>query len=143
MMLDRKLHVLLRKGFYYSNRAILQQILALGLFPGQPKILEFLLEKDGAMAKEIGEGCVIDKSTIANLLVRMERQNLVYRKGYPSDKRASHIYLTEQGRALAKQVKAICIDVDTKAFRGIPPDEQQQFLHTLRLLITNLEEESE
>ena len=42
-----------------------------------------------------------------------------------------------------EQVKAICIDVDTKAFRGIPPDEQQQFLHTLRLLITNLEEESE
>ena len=61
MMLDRELHVLLRKGFYYSNRAILQQILALGLFPGQPKILEFLLEKDGAMAKEASASAIPSK----------------------------------------------------------------------------------
>ncbi|WP_411656037.1 MarR family transcriptional regulator [Anaeromassilibacillus sp. SJQ-1] len=82
-MLEAELHFLLLCGFHYSNKAISQKVLALGLYPGQPKILEYLLEHDGAIAKEIGEGCVIDKSTIANLLVRMERQNLLYKRSIP------------------------------------------------------------
>ena len=139
-MLEAELHFLLLRGFHYRNKAISQKVLALGLYPGQPKILEYLLEHDGAIAKEIGEGCVIDKSTIANLLLRMERQNLLYKKEHPLDKRASHIHLTEEGQALAVKVKEICAQTDEAAFRGISRDRQETFLQTLRTILSNLEE---
>ena len=139
-MLEAELHFLLLRGFHYSNKTISQKVLALGLYPGQPKILEYLLEHDGAIAKEIGEGCVIDKSTIANLLLRMERQNLLYKKEHPLDKRASHIHLTEEGQALAVKVKEICAQTDEAAFRGISRDRQETFLQTLRTILSNLEE---
>ena len=130
-MLEAELHFLLLRGFHYSNKAISQKVLALGLYPGQPKILEYLLEHDGAIAKEIGEGCVIDKSTIANLL---------HKKEHPLDKRASHIHLTEEGQALAVKVKEICAQTDEAAFRGISRDRQETFLQTLRTILSNLEE---
>ncbi len=75
-MLSEELHYLLLRAFHHSNKAIVQKIPELDLFPGQPKILEYLLEHNSSIAKEICEGCVLDKSTIANLLPRMEKQEL-------------------------------------------------------------------
>ena len=45
-MLDQELHFLLLRAFHHSNRLITQQIAVLGLYPGQPKILEYLLEHE-------------------------------------------------------------------------------------------------
>ena len=52
-MLDQELHFLLLRAFHHSNRLITQQIAVLGLYPGQPKILEYLLEHDGCIARDI------------------------------------------------------------------------------------------
>lgn len=69
-MLEEELHFQLLRSFHFSNRAIVAQTSRLQLMPGQPKILLYLLEHDGAMAKEITEGCVLDKSTVTSLLAR-------------------------------------------------------------------------
>lgn len=65
------LHYLLLLGFNRSNKAIVSKTSLEGLMPGQPKILEFLLEHDGCTQKEISNGCVLDKSTVTSLLSRM------------------------------------------------------------------------
>ncbi len=141
-MLSEELHYLLLRAFHHSNKAIVQKIPELDLFPGQPKILEYLLEHNGSIAKEICEGCVLDKSTIANLLPRMEKQDLIIRKPDTLDKRSSRIYLTEKGLYLAKEVKKICFAVDDKALCNISAGQKEQFLATLNLVINNLEKGS-
>ncbi len=141
-MLSEELHYLLLRAFHHSNKAIVQKIPELDLFPGQPKILEYLLEHNGSIAKEICEGCVLDKSTIANLLPRMEKQDLIIRKPDTLDKRSSRIYLTEKGLYLAKEVKKICFAVDDKALCNISATQKEQFLATLNLVINNLEKGS-
>ncbi len=141
-MLSEELHYLLLRAFHYSNKTIVQKIPELDLFPGQPKILEYLLEHNGSIAKEIGEGCVLDKSTIANLLPRMEKQNLISKKPDTLDKRSSRIYLTEKGLYLAKEVKKICFAVDDKALNNISAAKKEQFLNTLNLVINNLKKGS-
>ena len=55
-MLEEELHFQLLRSFHFSNRAIVAQTSQLKLMPGQPKILLYLLEHDGAMAKEISVG---------------------------------------------------------------------------------------
>ena len=140
-MLNDELHFLLLKSFHHSNNIITQKIYDLGLLPGQPKILEYLLEHDGAMAKDISRDHVLDKSTIASLLARMEKQNLITRKNHASDKRAYSIYLTEKGRYMAHEVKEICTGVDNRAFKNITPQNKQQFLQILNIIIKNLGEE--
>ena len=51
-MLNNELHFLLLKAFNHSNNLIIQQVYDLDLLPGQPKILEYLLEHDGTIAKK-------------------------------------------------------------------------------------------
>ena len=78
--MKKDLHYMLLVAFNRSNKVITRQILEKGLMPGQPKILEFLLENDGCTQKEIGKGCVLDKSTVTSLLSRMEENGLVSRE---------------------------------------------------------------
>ena len=97
-MTDRDLHYLLLVGHQRANRRIVEQVYARGLQPGQPKILEFLREHQGCTQKEIGRGCVLDKSSVTGLLRRMEEAELVRREVCPQDRRAARIYLATFSR---------------------------------------------
>lgn len=79
------LHILLLIGFHRSNREISRYIKQEGLMPGQPKILEYLWFHDGASQKEIGQECIIDKSTVTSLLKRMEKLELIRKEPRPDD----------------------------------------------------------
>lgn len=140
-MLSEELHFLLLKSFHHSNKLIIKQIYKLNLLPGQPKILEYLLEHDGSIAKDISKGCVLDKSTVTSLLLRLEKQNLIIKKNHFNDKRSYYIYLTPKGKKVAIEVKIICSFVDNKAFKNISPTKQHDFIETLNTIINNLEEE--
>lgn len=140
-MLSEELHFLLLKSFHHSNKNIIQKISSLNLLPGQPKILEYLLENNGSIAKDISNYCVLDKSTITSLLIRMEKDNLIMRKAHSTDKRSAYIYLTEKGLQMAHKVKEICFSIDNKALKNISPQEQQNLLKSLNTIIKNLEEE--
>lgn len=141
-MLNNELHFLLLKAFNHSNNLIIQQVYDLDLLPGQPKILEYLLEHDGTIAKNISRDHVLDKSTITSLLSRMEKQNLIVRKNQINDKRAYSLHLTEKGKESAQKVKQICGHVDDIAFKNISSEDKQQFLQILNIIIKNLREES-
>lgn len=137
---DDQLHFLLSAGFHYSNRAIVNKILASGLKPGQPKILEFLLDHNGATQKQIGSGCVLDKSTVTSLLSRMQEQALITKEGDGCDGRTVHIFLTETGKQQGVFVKAICKEVDTQAWMHISDDEKAQFTAVFQKILTNFKE---
>lgn len=140
-MLSDELHFLLLKSFHHSNKNIIQKISVLNLLPGQPKILEYLLENNGSIAKDISSGCVLDKSTVTSLLLRMEKQNLIIRKTHATDKRSSYVYLTEKGLTIAKKIKQICFTIDDKALKNIPPQNKKILLETLNTVIDNLKED--
>lgn len=140
-MLSDELHFLLLKSFHHSNKNIIQKISVLNLLPGQPKILEYLLENNGSIAKDISSGCVLDKSTVTSLLLRMEKQNLIIRKTHATDKRSSYVYLTEKGLTMAKKIKQICFTIDDKALKNIPPQNKKILLETLNTVIDNLKED--
>lgn len=140
-MIDDELHYLLLIGSNYSSRMITSEVLKIGLMPGQPKILEFLFEHNGATQKEIGSGCILDKSTVTSLLSRMFEQQQIARECDIQDRRIMHIFLTDKGRQLAVSVKAICKEIDEKALKNISDEDKQSFIHTFYKIIKNFKEE--
>ena len=142
-MLNEELHVLLLRAFHHCNKRIVQRTSRLPLLPGQPKILEYVEENNGCIAKDICRGCVLDKSTMTSLLTRMEREGLLVKSGSPADRRAYHIFLTPKGEQAAREVKRIFSETDEKAFQGISASERAGFLSTLNKIIANLEDENE
>lgn len=138
--MKKDLRYMLLVAFNRSNKVITRQILEKGLMPGQPKILEFLLENDGCTQKEIGKGCVLDKSTVTSLLSRMEENGLVSRESQKGDRRIVRIFLTPLGREKAEIVREIGSRLDESAWKGIPEDERRRFTGIFEKVIRNLEE---
>ena len=139
-MLNQELHYLLMVVYNLSNRAITSRIAGTGLLPGQPKILEYLMEHDGCTQKEIGEGCGLDKSTIAVLLPKLDKAGLIRREPCVTDRRFCHVYLTEEGKEMGAQVHQICASWDEQVWGSLPPSERQAFLDTLKALIRQMKE---
>lgn len=65
------LHYLLMKTHSMLSRGILSEAAKIGLTPGQPKILEFLLAKTEADQKTIAAYCEIEPATVGSILLRM------------------------------------------------------------------------
>ena len=131
------LHILLLIGFHRSNREISHYIKQEGRMPGQPKILEYLWFHDGASQKEIGQECIIDKSTVTSLLKRMEKLELIRKEPRPDDQRGVSIFMTEKGREKAKRIREIIYGLDDFMWQGIEPEERQRFMETFRKIIKN------
>nr|WP_297171763.1 MarR family transcriptional regulator [uncultured Agathobaculum sp.] len=140
-MLEEELHYLLMLAFHSINREVIARVRKDGLLPGQPKVLEYLHEHDGCTQKQLGDGCVLDKSTVTGLLARMDRQGLVCKRTAPDDRRVALACLTEEGRAQAVRVRQGCAAVDTLAWGDITPAQRAAFLQTLRIIILNLQNE--
>ena len=138
-MNDQELHYLLLVAGNYSNKAIVKRMRSQNLMPGQPKILDFLLDHDKCTQKEISKGCVLDKSTVTSLLSRMEKTNLIRKIPCMEDRRNSIVTLTEEGFQKALHVRKICHSVDKQAWEGISEAEKHITIQTLLHIIMNLE----
>lgn len=131
-MLDDELHVLVRKAYNRTNRAMTRFTAGLGLKPGQPKVLEYLSEHDGCLARDICRGCVIDKSTMAILLPHLEEQGLVRRETNPVDARAAYVFLTDRGRELAQVIREGARSIDERCLADVPKEDRAATIRVLR-----------
>lgn len=122
----------------YSNRAITRLTRAAGLTPGQPKVLQYLTTHDGCPQKDICLGCALDKSTVTGLLTRMEADGLVTRRTCADDRRATGVFLTEQGSAAAATATANAATIDEVALTGFDAAEREQLSNLLARVIRNL-----
>ena len=72
-------HYLLMADHAMLQKLVMSRIKPLGLTTGQPKVLDFLQDHDGAMQKDIAKGCHIEPSSLSTILGGMERAGLLER----------------------------------------------------------------
>lgn len=101
------LHYLWMKTYLQMKRLVNTQAGALGLSPGQPKILEFLAQYGEHEQKAIAEYCEIEPATVGSILLRMESSGLVIRRNHPDNRRSLYVSLTQEGEQMAQQVQRI------------------------------------
>lgn len=61
-------HYLLMADHAMLQKLVMSRIKPLGLTTGQPKVLDFLQDHDGAMQKDIAKGCHIEPSSLSTIL---------------------------------------------------------------------------
>src|SRR5699024_11492859 len=81
-------HVILQKKLFLSLKDT-------GLTLGQPKVLDFLQEKDGAAQKEIAAACHIEPASLTTILNGMEEKGLIQRKSLNGNRRRSEEHTSE------------------------------------------------
>ena len=72
--MDISLHYLTMANQMLIQKRLLERVKASGLTLGQPKVLDYLKNHDGASQKEIAAGCFIEAGSLTSILNRMEEK---------------------------------------------------------------------
>jgi DNA-binding MarR family transcriptional regulator len=97
---------------------------ALGLYRGQPSVLQALWEQEGLMHIELARRLQVQPATITKMLQRMEKAGFVSRRPDPDDHRVSRVYLTDAGRAVRTDVQQVRRQLEEEAFAGFTLEER-------------------
>ena len=124
--------------FHYllmANQALLQKKLLNGLSDtcltlGQPKVLDYLKEHNGASQKEIAAGCHIEAASLTSVLSRMEEKGMIERRMLNGNRRSLYVFLTDMGKELQKAVEREFDSIEKTAFEGISEEEIKAFMST-------------
>ena len=114
------------------------EIAPFGLAPAQFMALLELWNEDGLTQKELVERLDVEQATIANTIVRMERDGLVERRSHPDDGRARLIYLTEKARLLESDATNSAMTINRAFLRALSPDERQQFTEFMQRVVADI-----
>ena len=129
--MKESLHYLLMANHFMIQKALVTSVKDTGLTSGQPKVLDYLKDHDGASQKEIAAGCLIEAGSLTSILNRMEEKGLIERKMLNGNRRTFHIFMTESGKKNQKLVEAAFEKIEETAFSGISEEEQKRFIKIL------------
>lgn len=105
------------------HRARAAALLApLGLHPGQEALLLELARTGPRIQAQLSEALGCEPPSITLMTRKLEATGHVSRKPDPSDKRASIVELTDQGKALADQVKQLWCGLAEETVSGLPAE---------------------
>lgn len=134
----KSLHYLLMKTHTNVNRWILGQASALGLSPGQPKILECLIARGECNQKTIAADCEIEQATVGSILSRMERDGLVCRTQREGNRRSLYVSLTPRGQRLGKEMQAVFQQADDMVCANLTAEQQEQLESLLETVLASV-----
>jgi len=79
----------------------------------------------------------IDRSTLADIVRRLEMRGLIHRERTKTDARMYAVSVTDQGRALLARAAPIAIEVERDLLSQFTPAEQEIFKSLLRRAMTH------
>lgn len=115
----------------------------LGITHGQPKLLDFLVEHDGCIQRELASHCHIEPATVTSILNTMEKSGLIERRQNPNDKRILNVFLTQKGKETQKSVFKVFQDLDRKCLIGFSKEEEEALMSYLGRIYDNLHRKEE
>ena len=98
-------------------------------------VMRAIAEQPGIEQVTLTEAAVCTKATLAEMLSRMEKRNLVRREHDPADKRRRFVYLTAQGEALLASATPLGDSVDDEFLGRLSGEEREQFTQLVRKMM--------
>lgn len=111
----------------------------LGLATAQVPVLMALKDGTALSQKELTRIAQIEQPTMALLLARMERDNLIQRTPDPADKRSSLITLTAAAEAKLPHARAALLAGHNEALADFSDEEVETLFQLLSRFVRNLE----
>ena len=139
--MSQTFHYLIMAEHSMFQKELLAKLRDTGLTIGQPKILDYLKDHDGAGQKDIAHGCHIEPGTLTTLLNRMEEKGLVERRMMNGNRRSLYVFLTDKGRAQLELVTEAFSEMEAEAFRGLSETERETFMNLFLRIYANTSKE--
>lgn len=136
--MSHSFHYLIMAEHSIFQKELLNRLKDTGLTIGQPKVLDYLKDHDGAGQKDIARGCHIEPGTLTTILNRMEDAGLVERRMLNGNRRSLYVFLTEKGKGQLKLVTEAFSAMEEKAFQNISETERATFMRLMHRIYENI-----
>jgi DNA-binding MarR family transcriptional regulator len=109
----------------------------LGITSTQASIMFMLASGRSLAAADLAREYGIDASAVTRLIDRLEKRGFITRVRSDEDRRVVRLALTDEGRAVARQIPAIFTTVLDKLLDGFTPEEVGFLKSMLRRVLLN------
>jgi DNA-binding MarR family transcriptional regulator len=125
---------LLRRSQQFASEIFVRAGFADGVTLRQTVVLAAVAERDGSSQSDLVRATGVDRSTLADMIARMEKRGLVSRASSSADGRAKSVRLTDTGRKrLAGALPALRM-VDETLMAALPKTKRKGLRSTLSAL---------
>ncbi|HVM71643.1 MAG TPA: MarR family transcriptional regulator [Anaerolineales bacterium] len=135
---------LLAQVSHLHHFAAHQRLDALGLYRGQPPLLQSLWEQDGQTQTELARQLQDTPATVTKMLQRMEKAGFIQRRPDEADQRITRVYLTQAGKDVRNALENVLNGLETAVFKGFDQPELEclrGYLLRLRANLLELQQE--
>ena len=129
--MKESLHYLLMDNHFMIQKALVTSVKDTGLTSGQPKVLDYLKDHNGAVQKDIAAGCHIEPASLTAILNGMETKGLIERRLCPDNHRFYNVYLTETGRLYVSRLENEFDTIESYALQNFSEADKEQLIEYL------------
>lgn len=126
---------LIRRAQQIAVAIFIEECAAFDLTPLQYAALVAIQENEGIDATRLSAQIAFDRSTLGNVLERLEARGLVERYPSPDDKRIKLLKLTAQGRSVTQQAEAAVRRTQDRILAPLAPKDRRVLLELLAQLV--------
>ena len=130
---------LLKRAAQYSADLFAEQLGKSGLTQRQFTLMETVLANEGASQTKLVRTTGIDRSTLADLVNRLETQGYLRRERSSTDARVNFVFLTDHGRDTVVKARPIAMLVDLSLVDALPQKLRRPFVSALEELSSKLD----
>lgn len=125
--LSRSPSHLLRRAEQFATELFARSDLRDGVTLRQTVLLAAIAEAEGASQSDLVRTTGVDRSTLAEMMARMERKGLIIREAAADDGRAKSVSLTAEGRRRLNEALPAIRAVDKALMMALPASRRAAF----------------
>ena len=113
-----------------------EECAAFGVTPVQFSIMTVAGAQPGLEQVELAREVGVDRTTLTNVLTRLEARGLIARAAVPADRRVKRVSLTAEGKATLTRMNKAAERAHARTIEALAPTERAAFLGALRALVS-------
>jgi DNA-binding MarR family transcriptional regulator len=126
---------LIRRAQQIAVALFMDECAAFDLTPVQYATLVAVRDHAGIDATRLSALIAFDRSTLGNVLERLETRKLVHRYAAPEDKRVKLLRLTPAGATLATRAEAAVLRAQQRILAPLQPQDREKLVALLQQLV--------
>ncbi|TWF47445.1 MarR family winged helix-turn-helix transcriptional regulator [Neorhizobium alkalisoli] len=126
---------LIRRAQQIAVSIFLEGVAPADITPVQYAALVAIGDNPGIDATRLSALIAFDRSTLGNVLERMESKGLILRLGHKDDKRVKRVHLSPQGKALLDEVEPKVLLAQERILEPLSQEERELLMSMLSKLV--------
>lgn len=125
---------LLRRANQFATDLYTNEQDAVALTQRQFAVLWAIDQREGASQTELVQATGIDRSTLADMIVRLQGKDLLARRRTDEDQRANSVRITPTGRRAMRAALPLVMRSETGILEALPQRMRAEFIKALTLI---------